>query len=110
MVCAANPVSSISSLRAVSNIPGSLFLRCFKDVLIDSIPVLFQQFAPVTIEGKDGHRVTGVNNYSTFGYPFRRQSTLLNPEPPATEDLHLPLVLDWIPLANSSECLFAEVA
>jgi hypothetical protein len=52
-----------------------------------------------------------VNNYFLFFNTIRKPDrTLLNPEPPATEDLHLPLVLDWIPLANSSECLFAEVA
>ena len=49
---------------------------------------------------KDSYGIAGVNNYFLTFYSIGKPDrALLDPSPPATEDLHLSLVLDRIPLA-----------
>src|SRR5512137_713801 len=95
--------------RVFSRFHGSC--RSFVDVLINCVTVLFQQLAPVIVERQNCYCITWVNDHSLFFNSIgEADRALLYPESPASKDLHLILVFDWILPSQCSESLFAKVA
>ena len=81
------------------------------NVLIDGIPVLFQQFAPLSINGKNCYSIARVYNHTLFFDPvWEPDHATLYPEASATEDLHSFLVSKRVSYSNCGKGFLPEVA